>query len=88
MAKRMLDSVGETNPGLGHGLYGAYPYLSPISDSTASKIAAIHAENDLTINWELQNAVYEQAEPSVDQALWTLSNATDISGMRKDNQNV
>jgi hypothetical protein len=53
MAKKMLDSVGETNPGLGHGLYGAYPYLSPISDSTASKIAAIHAENDLTINWEL-----------------------------------
>lgn len=53
MAKKMLDSVGSTNPGIGNGLYGAYPYLSPISDSTAAKIAAVHAENDLTINWEL-----------------------------------
>ena len=85
MAKKMLDNVGSTNPILGHGLYGAYPYMAPISDSTAAKIAAIHAENDLTINWELQNAIYEQAEPSVDQALWTLGNATDIRGMSKQN---
>ena len=53
MAKKMLDNVGSKTT-YGEGLYGAYPWLVPgISDSTASKIAAIHAENSETINWEL-----------------------------------
>ena len=53
MAKKMLDNVGSKNT-YGVGLYGTYPWLAAgISDSTAQKIAAVHAENDQTINWEL-----------------------------------
>lgn len=73
MAKRVFDSQT--------GSY-SYPWMQNLDNGYLSNVAAIHGNNDLIINHELQNVFAGYVQPAVDVSLETLKSALDFRSMK------
>ena len=73
LAQRVFDSQT--------GIY-SYPWTQNLDNDYLSNIAAIHNNNDLIINHEVQNVFAGLVQPAVDVSLETLKSALDYTTMK------